>query len=152
MTAYDVVGSFVHDRADLAAAEGVVKCLLAFLKGLSAQVRSQNRVLNIHCTEPTSTNSTQATIVDAAVFVKRLLSCLTTAQSLEASRLSTSLVTNCCAVLLEASLRSNDVWENFKAADEHAKLFKDLLLLDERVEVRADTAKCLKGIFSVLPR
>ena len=149
---FDIVGPSVENKVDLATAAGLVDCLLAFLKG-SRQLRSllANHLLTLQPTEPTSPDVSKSYIADAAAFVERLVSCLFTAQSLERTLDSDELVTNCFAVLLEASLHCPGVWGKLKSAGQFTALLRGIILEDTQFEVRAAAADRLKGIFSVLP-
>ena len=152
LTTYDIVGSSLENEVDLAFAAGLMKCLLAFLRGLRPPDSCLVDSLFIsNLVEPTSADISKDYILDSVTFIERLVSCLFAAQSLESTELSSDLVLDSFAVLLEASLHCPNVWETLQTAAGITALLGSILLKDTRLKVRDGAMARLNGIFAVLP-
>lgn len=90
-------------------------------------------------------------VSDPQTFVDRLVFSLFDAQKLKNSKDAVSLLENCFAVLLEASLYSRNLWRYFHATGYCSRVLTCLLLEDSRQDVRQAAADRLKGICSALP-
>lgn len=132
-TTFDIIGKPPQDDVDLMTAAGLVDCMLSFLR------------------EPTSPELAKEYVEDAPAFVDRLVSSLLAAQTFEHSTFAHSLLQNCFAVLLEASLHCRSVWQHFRTADYCSIVLQRLLLEDLRQDVRQGASDRLKGICSALP-
>ena len=100
--------------------------------------------------EPTSPELAKECVEDTPAFVERLVSSLLIAQTFEHSKFALSLLQTCFAVLLEASLHCQSVWQHFRAAGHFGTVLRRLLLEDFREDVRRGAADRIKGICSAL--
>lgn len=129
----------------------MIDCLLSFLKGLSDNTASAIMILTVVSTEPVWQDLAIDLFPDTPALVERLLWLIPEAQSLMSNPQADSLVCNCFASLLEASLVSKDVWTHFKDTPHFGALLQNLLLEDPREDIRKGTADSLRGIFCTLP-
>lgn len=99
--------------------------------------------------EPVSADVAAILLPDAQAFVERLQSLIPQARSISTTQ-ANSLVCNCFATVLEASLHCKNVWETFKKANQCSSLFRCLLLEDMRPEIRQGVTESIRGICCTL--
>jgi ubiquitin carboxyl-terminal hydrolase 34 len=138
-----LVSDTISNFQELQLAAVLVHTLLEFLRGKFLIGASQISVHSSSQVERPSRDASAAYFLDGARLGTRLVTIL--CMALETNE-DASVVQNCYATILEASLHSRVIWEAFIEHPEVARLHRALLLSDPRQSVREHVAQKIASV------
>ena len=136
---------------DVMIAIALVDCLLRFLKGPVYQMVGKARTLISPTLEPISPSTPVSYIPNGSLLADRLIALISAALSTPTNMIAANLGSLCFKALLEASLHSQDVWEQFSSKQEAPVLLQMLLLSNSAYMVRENAADAIRALCGTLP-
>ena len=138
-------------RTGLIPAQGLVECLLVFLKGQVLQYFSINTLGLTSDAEPVALDISDQVFIDCAVLVDRIQKLISMAQLSLKEFESDALVCTSFAVMLECSLHSTEFWECFSNHQRTGTLLQYLTLDSRSTAVRNAAVAAIRTVCGVLP-
>ena len=136
--------------SDIITASGLIDCLLQFLKG---KLRYYVIYLSLtyYSTEPVSSDTSAKYFLNPSMLIDCLHGLIVAAPSIKTGPEINSLIRNCFASMLEASLHSKTVWTCFKTHRSTSQLLSRLLIESSDKGVREGVVVSMKSVCGEMP-
>ena len=151
LDALELCGTSRPVRSSLIPAQGLVECLLVYLKGWHSYLSTSSRLrLNLKI-EPIAQDISEQAFKSCSTLVDRIHNLISLAQSEIKECGGDALTCDSFGVMLECSLHSTEFWESFSNHPRTRTVLALLTLESPSINIRKAAATSIKSVCGVLP-